>query len=181
MKKIIAYIGVIGAGKSFSAKNYKKKLESQGKKVEIMSFADAIREMLWKLLKWEPKSNKEYDQFKKSDIKFDNVSLTGRELLQRFGTDIMRDMVDKDIWLKQFIKKVNNSEADYILCTDCRFENEVKLLMSHNTEFIFCNYESWRYEITDHESEKFAKKCIDKFRDQEIMNYESIKTILNTI
>ena len=178
MKKIISYIGVIGAGKSFSAKAQKKHLESQGKTVEILSFADSIREMIWLLLGWKPTNDSEYEKFKKSTITFFGGELTGRELLQRFGTDVLRDTYDKNIWVNQFIKKVNQSTSDYILVTDCRFDNEVLELMKHNTEFIFCNYPSWRYEISDHESEQFAKDCLKKFKDQELMDYDSIKSIL---
>lgn len=42
-----------------------------------------------------------------------------RELLQRFGTEVGRDLIDTDIWVRELDKVEGN-----VVITDCRFDNE---------------------------------------------------------
>jgi len=178
--KIIAYIGVIGSGKDYQANEMKKHLESKDRTVKTIKFADALREMIWLLIGWTPKTEEEYEKFKKSTFSFFGGEFSGREILIRLGTDIMRNY-DKNVWVNKMMLKINSSTEDYILITDCRFTNEVNCLIDCGAKFIFCNYKSERYELKNHSSEAFAQKCIPFFKDCEIMENESIKTILNTI
>lgn len=57
---------------------------------------------------------------------------TPRELAQWLGTDIYRNMFDRNIWIKNMelrIKKYLNSEMDtLILITDVRFEDEAEFV-----------------------------------------------------
>lgn len=56
----------------------------------------------------------------------DKEIISHRHLLQFVGTDIMRDSVDKDIWLKLFEARVQG--MDRVVCCDMRFENERALI-----------------------------------------------------
>lgn len=48
-----------------------------------------------------------------------------RTILQLVGTNIFRKRVDNDWWPKQTLKRVLESQSDYIIITDCRFPNEI--------------------------------------------------------
>ena len=97
--KIKVYIGVIGSGKDFMAK---KETDVQ------LSFADALREEVWEMLGWKPKTPEEYEEFKSQKWKLPGDRLyyfTGRDILQRYGTDIRRKE-DPDYWAKKLVDKL---------------------------------------------------------------------------
>lgn len=50
--------------------------------------------------------------------------LTVRELLQQFGTEIVRRM-DWNAWVNALYRKIERAECDLVVITDCRFPNEV--------------------------------------------------------
>lgn len=51
--------------------------------------------------------------------------MTAREVLQYFGTEIVRKM-NFDAWAEACIKKIQYEQSDFALITDCRFPNEVR-------------------------------------------------------
>jgi len=50
-----------------------------------------------------------------------------REVLQFFGTEIMRKMYDS-VWINNCIKRIKASQSPISIITDCRFVNEVEAL-----------------------------------------------------
>lgn len=95
--------------------------------------------------------------------------LTGRELLQRIGTEAMRKGVHEDIWVNSLIAeyKYNNQFEDHFIVSDVRFPNEVdaikkeggliirinrpslkeKMYSTHESETALDNYKNWDYVI----------------------------------
>lgn len=57
----------------------------------------------------------------------DKTEIT-RRLLQIYGTEIFRNRVDDDYWIKEVNYRLVNTNADYILLTDVRFINEIERL-----------------------------------------------------
>jgi hypothetical protein len=51
-----------------------------------------------------------------------------RRLLQFIGTEIGRELFDKDIWINVLLDKINESDKDVIFVDDIRFKNELKKL-----------------------------------------------------
>jgi hypothetical protein len=51
-----------------------------------------------------------------------------RQILQWFGTDILRKHVDENIFLNLMRKSIENEKCPIIIITDCRFENEAQLI-----------------------------------------------------
>ncbi len=49
--------------------------------------------------------------------------MTGREVLQYFGTNIMRKMWER-VWIFSLLKNIENSNAKFALIKDTRFDNE---------------------------------------------------------
>jgi len=178
MMKLNVYIGVMGSGKDYEADKCDEKI----------SFGDAVRRDVWKILKWKPKTQEEYEMFKETKWKLPGDRIhyfTGRRILQDYGTDIRRTE-DKDHWVKQLITKidaVNNTnlalevhERKYLTVgiPDCRFPNEVSGIINlweklattpkrFELEFIHCDYKSNRYNAEDpHESESMAQEFAGK-------------------
>ena len=182
--KIKVYIGVIGSGKDFMAK---KETDIQ------LAFADALREEVWKMLGWKPKTPEEYEEFKSQKWKLPGDRLhyfTGRDILQRYGTDIRRKE-DPNYWTKKLVDKLilfNSIDMPLdpgklplnkcsIGITDCRFENEIIHLIKFSDKylvpltFVHTDYKSDRYDSeSNHESEKVAQQFVGFTGSQQEFN-----------
>lgn len=172
--KINVYIGCIGSGKDYRAK--------QDCDVQL-AFADQLREDVWKMIGWKPKTQEEYEAFKNTDLisgtlnsRLDRVEFTGRELLQRYGTEVRR-AEDENHWGKRLIDKLallGSVGTKTVGISDCRFDNEVRRLIKFKKdadhldidiqlEFIHTDFKSERYNTTsEHESEKLAQQFAGK-------------------
>lgn len=110
--KILLFSGKAQRGKDTSASIAYEELISEGYKVLIIHYADLLKWMCQIYFKWDG-----------------NKDETGRSILQRVGTDVIRTQ-DPDYWVRwvvEFIKLFPN-EWDYVLIPDCRFPNEVEVM-----------------------------------------------------
>lgn len=184
MPQIAAFMGVMGSGKDYQAKLLCK---SDPNWVQI-DFKDALIDMCEDLVGFPVRDR--YDEFKefivgfqkphislagmsREDIMGRNVraiqeyplAMTGRRMLQRLGTDVMRKR-DPDYWASEWAKKA--IEAIYagksVCCGDCRFLNEMciieTLAFQSKIEGVirFCDYRSKRYNAqSEHVSEQLAQ------------------------
>lgn len=48
-----------------------------------------------------------------------------RRLLQRFGTEVGRNMFGETFWVNRLLKKIVDDEAEKVVVSDIRFDNEV--------------------------------------------------------
>ena len=164
--KIHVYIGLLQSGKTTTAKEDQE--IHTGEKRDV-SFADAVRECAWNILDWRPINHQSYENFKKTHVitlsnkQGEIVSLTGREFLQRLGTDAIRKF-DENFWIIQLLKKIShlrmNEDVDHVYITDCRFWNEARSLkerFGEDVEFIYCDWQG-QGVFDGHESEVFANE-----------------------
>jgi hypothetical protein len=81
-------------------------------------------------------------------------SLTVRELLQWWGTDVVRNTIDKDFWVKKWKETVPSIDsAEVILVDDVRFYNELEAVNNDNGMMYRIEpYPNWD-KHSDHESE----------------------------
>ncbi len=78
--------------------------------------------------------------------------MTARNILQVYGTDIMRDKFDKDVWTKVAMNMAKSSEEDCIIFTDARFPNEIEAAQKEKA--IIIRLERTNYPFKDeHPSE----------------------------
>lgn len=176
---VVAFIGVIGSGKDYSA----NKLVETGY-YERVDFKDGLLDLASDIVGYDVRAD--YDWFKKYPVgvmrpanilqepgyeKVNEVflaehplTMTGRRLLTRLGTEGMRKR-DENYWVKQFISAADKVRAKgkVIATADCRFFNEIRAVqyMDPNAKFIFCDYRSSRYNPSlDHASEHLAQRLL---------------------
>lgn len=184
-QEIVCFVGVIGSGKDYR----KQQLVAKG--YAPLDFKDALIDMVIDLVGFDIRPV--YEDFKASVIGtvtpdmgpwrrktgvivsrillfFFPQLMTGRKVLLRLGTEVMRKR-DKDYWLTMFTISAGKllKEGKSIACADCRFPNEVAgvIMLGHilrvKTRFVFCDYHSFRYnKYVQHESEKLAQELVSK-------------------
>lgn len=143
MKTIIILSGAKRSGKDTAAGFIKSYLKNDTmRSVETLAFADKLKSTSAALLNeiygtniftTDMFSNEELRQgpFPGPEFKWGGEQVCLRTVLQKFGTEICRNCIDTDIWVKALINTLEKLNADYSIITDARFPNEITLLKKH--------------------------------------------------
>lgn len=136
---VIQLLGQARSGKDWTASQLKAYFESQGKSVEIMSYAAPMKRIAAKLFGI---SLEQLDDFKNRSDKvsievYDNENILDktspsfqletnfRTFLQRLGNDAIKPEFGDDVWAKLAKANIDKSTADIIIIPDCRFTVEL--------------------------------------------------------
>lgn len=148
MAKLIGLRGKKGVGKNFVADQIEAYLVSKGKTVDKGAFAKALKDICTDVLGLEQIQCHGSDADKNTPTSYlwenmperirrrypeKNGVMTGREVMQVFGTDVMRDF-DRQIWIEATRRHWEKSKADYYLVTDVRFQNETESIRAWGGE-----------------------------------------------
>ena len=108
--KVILISGKAEAGKTTTANIIKTFREERGKKVACIPYGQYVKDTAKLIWNWDGKKDKK-----------------GRELLQWWGTDIVRAQ-DPNFWVDSVVRlaKVIDKYVDYLIVDDCRFINEIE-------------------------------------------------------
>jgi hypothetical protein len=129
MSQVILINGKKRHGKDFIASLLKNSLEAKGKSVEIISFADPMKQIIATMFGI---TEEELDEYKNDTMTYSlqvvdlydgttEYVTNFRTLLQRFGNEAMKPMFGDLVWRNLLYSKTVCSEADYILVPDFRF------------------------------------------------------------
>jgi hypothetical protein len=118
--------------------------------VKLYSFADGLKNICVEFfgLTVEQVYGTDKDKNSKTDILWENIPtwhnsslnksrghMTARELLQYFGTDIMRKM-HHNVWVNHAINKIKAEKSGVAVVADVRFPNEVDAILEAGGEVI---------------------------------------------
>lgn len=94
-----------------------------------MAFADSLKHLCMDYLGLS--YDDAYTQAGKMRMN-DDWGMTNRSILQKVGTEAMRNGFDKDVWVKIAMIKVKKllAEGKKVIVTDCRFDNEAASIES---------------------------------------------------
>lgn len=126
MTKIILLVGRKGSGKDTFAEMLRDRLLPHDLSVRCLSFAGPIKETLATMFGF-PDLSYFNDQNKKEKMWPEYcTTMTPRQLMVWFGTDVVRRQFGADFWIKRLICNiVSNQKSDVLIVTDTRFPNEV--------------------------------------------------------
>lgn len=144
----IGISGPIASGKSTLAKDLQTLAQNQGYVAEIVPFASGIREIMAleftayrresiarKIYDWGYELDAAWKVGRLIDVAMSEYPSTGvknRRLLQIIGTEIGRDTLDKDVWIKRAQQLIRGYEAlDFAISDDLRFDNEAMAVDVH--------------------------------------------------
>lgn len=75
--------------------------------------------------------NHKFDWEKGYEVPTKSGFMTAREVMQIFGTDIMRTYFYYDIWAQAPFIKYGKSDYDFVIIDDCRFPNEADMSLKN--------------------------------------------------
>lgn len=136
MTKIIAFAGRKQSGKTSCSLYIKNIIHKQFPDISctIYNFADPLKNDICMNilgLTYEQCYGEDIDKNTLTDIEWNGIKLTAREVMQFVGTDIFRKM-KHDVWAGATIKKIQNNNPDIAVVADCRFPNEVEAIKNVN-------------------------------------------------
>jgi hypothetical protein len=120
-KTIIGINGIKRSGKDTAANYLRDKLRAD---VTTLYWAGLLKELAAIALGLP---DHYFFDDKAKDEKFliaPGVYMTGRELLQKIGTDCFRNIIHEDFWIQRTVAAIKASYSDFILIPDTRFPNE---------------------------------------------------------
>ena len=101
--------------------------------------------------------------------------LSPRYVMQYFGTDLFRNHFHPDIWVKIVENKLNKYvEEDNIVITDCRFNNEINMILQLGGKIIQVHRNLPIEVKCIHSSEIEWIRC---YKDYDIENVGTIKEL----
>lgn len=115
-----------------------------------------------------------------TDIVWNNVNLTAREVMQFVGTDFFRKM-KKDVWASATLNKIKNEKPSLAIIADCRFPNEVEAIKNAGGYVIKLQRNPYN---SDHESEtaldneKYNQNNFDLVIDNSILDINEQNAIV---
>ena len=170
MSTLIGFTAKAGSGKDTCALILKEKLED----VEIFSFAQPLKEACRLLFGfsdeqlYDPKIKEQVDS---------TWGKSPRQIFQWLGTDILRDHIDKNFFVKLMTKRIQNSTKKFVIIPDVRFDNEAALVKELGG--IVIKIERPNAETTIH-SEHATEQGINQF-DELIINDGSLEVLVEKL
>ncbi len=123
--KIIGLLGGAGSGKSETAKYLCAKYGGK-----LYSFAEPLKEIV--RLAFDLSDVQVYGTQETKETVDDRYGVTPRWLLQRIGTEGIRNVLGPDFWWEHCMKRVLEDQPELAVIDDFRFVNETEGFLSLN-------------------------------------------------
>lgn len=132
MLKKILISGKKRSGKDWTAAAIKSELETLGYSVDIIAFAEPMKDIIATTLGITPD---ELEQFKNNTKQFSCSVIENydhstehttdfRKILQQFGNEAMKKYFGPTVWRDIAVNRINESTADYVIVSDFRMPEE---------------------------------------------------------
>lgn len=165
--KLIGLAGISGSGKDTLAELVKDQYKR-------MAFADSLKNICVEYLGLS--HDDAYTQQGKK--KFNNFwGMTNRQILQKIGTDAMRNGFHNEVWTKmlelKIIKALNQNKK--VIITDCRFDNEAALVEKLGGIVMKIQRKDWENHLNESERNHISQKGLsEKYIYSVILNDQDI-------
>lgn len=163
IKHIIAFTGPKRCGKDTSAEYVKKMFD-----YEVLAFAEPMKDILQTTLgisretlddfKNYPQSNKikgiTYGGFIFDDEECTEFSTDMRQILQKFGTEVMKKHFGEDVWAAKLIQDARFWDLSTVVISDLRFMNEYNYIKENCEKLTVIRIHKDNLENDSHSSEQ---------------------------
>lgn len=152
---LLGLVGKAGCGKD----TFADELVNGSGWVKV-AFADALKQICIDYLGCS--YNDVYTQEGKM-MRNEEWGMTNREILQRLGTEAMRNGFHPDVWVKILKLRVQKllDEGNKVIVTDCRFENEVEMVLGLGGIIVEIKRDDAQSNLTASEQKHISEKPLD--------------------
>ena len=168
---IIGLIGRLQSGKTTVAKFIEEEVE----RCHVIAFADFLKEMIFNA----GLCTEEELWGKKTDF--------SRLIMQKIGSEIIRQQVDQNFWVKKMKERIDQIILDYgrlsnIIIHDVRFQNEAMLIRSYEHSAII-KITRPSLKINKEENQHISETELDnyKYANFETINDGSLEDLKTTV
>lgn len=158
--QVIGFTAKVGGGKDTAGMLITQALEEKGYRVTKLSFAKPLKDVCTMMFGWDRERLEHDFDYKEGDTLDDGspdpactaLGMTRRVVMQKLGTEAMRNGLHSDIWiiaLKLAIQRGEYDDYDYGLLTDCRFLNELQFVRDLDGTLIRVEREGEQSTLTD--------------------------------
>lgn len=145
--QVFGIAGKAGSGKDTVYLQMERMLKDRGYRVTKLSFASKLKDICCILFGWD-RDRLEHDfDYKEGNTLDDGtpdpacemLGMTRREVMQKIGTEAMRNGLHRDVWiiaLRLAIARGEYDEVDVGVLTDCRFLNEIDFVLGSGGKMI---------------------------------------------
>ena len=131
MRHIIGLVGFQGSGKDTVGRI----IRAQHPKFQTISFARPIKSSLCSMFGWSsdmmeglsPESRVWRETPDKFWTQHLGRTITPREMMREFGTELIRNQFDQNFWTLSLRKRLESSKRSFVI-TDVRFTNEIEMI-----------------------------------------------------
>ena len=167
-KIIIGFHGTVNCGKDTAALFFKQKFGSEN--TDIFALAGPLKDACKILFNFTDEQL--YVQSKKEAID-ERWNKRPREIMQYIGTEVLRNIYDKDFFIKHMKQRIDNSSAKYILISDVRYDNEAEFVRSLGGKVIKIVRPNW--VATEHSNHASEQGISDHLVDETIVNDSTLE------
>lgn len=163
---IIGLCGRAGAGKDTAAEALSIYLGGPTR-CTVMSFAGPLKEACAAMF-GVPIVHFHDRKVKEMENEFWGMS--PRKMCQIMGTEVARDMFDKDFWIKRMKRAIDLCSTHYIIITDCRYMNEVEFVLDQHGTIMYIDADERLGPLPEdaHVSEREQYAIRDKFNGPDV-------------
>ena len=149
--KVIAFAGPAGVGKTTIAHAFSGVYNGK-----ILSFAKPLKQSLSVLTGLPPKY---FDKIELKEKQIPGLTDSPRTLMQKFGTEFVRDMVHPNFWIWRMKNLIDKEKKCNIIIDDVRFDNEAQFIRDYGGILIHLEREFNSPTVhIEHASEKLVVK-----------------------
>ncbi len=171
-RKIIAVTGIAGAGKDTFAHVIRETIPN----TDVFAYAGPLKDACKILF------NFSHDQLHHPVVKEEmdeRWKRSPRQILQWLGTDILRNHINQDFFVMNMKQRIDASKAEYIVISDCRFDNEAEFIRSLGGKVV--KIERINAKTTEHSGHITEKGISPELIDAIIENNGSIEEFQNRV
>lgn len=186
VKNVILVSGKLQSGKNTFVNFMIDELREQKYKVDYDFFAksvkDQCKDIFKNLIDYLNTISEQYyiDELKTCDENwYENKNKITRILLQTYGTDIFRDMVDSNHWSKILKRRImTERNEDFLFLTDVRFKSEIETIldkepMRHDHRTITPKYNVVKIRVDRNNYERTDDPIFNHPSEKDLDNYPS--------
>lgn len=174
---IIGISGKFRSGKDTVALMVSEYFQNKKLETERIAFADSVREVV-EIISGKKRQIVDDTTFSVPVLDFtiddkntylEEWGLTIGEMLQKVGTDAMRDNFDKDVWVKSAFNKMKDEKTVYLI-SDVRFPNEAERIKEEGGWLIRIEGDPLNVRDNVKRSQKHeSETALDEYKDFDIV------------